>query len=89
LTTPSCQSRGAREHPADARAALWVCDRSGSAPYQRTISTGPTSDGKEVMTGSIVPGLRNTFAVGKDGALSNRYAAVLAAHAGRIIWWDW
>jgi len=41
------------------------------------------------MTGSIVPGLRNTFAVGKDGALSNRYAAVLAAHAGRIIWWDW
>jgi hypothetical protein len=45
--------------------------------------------GKEVRTGSIVPGLRNPFAVGKDGSLSNRYAAVLAAHAGTIVCWDW
>ena len=41
------------------------------------------------MTGSIVPGLTNTFAVGKDGSLSNTYAAVLAAHAGTVVCWNW
>jgi len=33
--------------------------------------------------------LTNTFADGKDGSLSNRYAAVLAAQAGTIVCWDW
>ena len=56
---------------------------------QSITSTGPSRVGDEVRTGSIVPGLRNTFAVGKDGSLSSRYAAVFAAHAATIVYWNW
>ncbi len=74
------------------------CGRAGGTLDVRSERSGAVSAhhldrarfvGKEVMTGSIVPGLTNTFAVGKDGSLSNRYAAVLAAHAGTVVCWNW
>ena len=71
------------------RAALWVCGRSGPAPYQRTASTGPGSGGEGGEDRFNRPGFEEHLRGGKDGSLSNRYAAVLAAHAGTIVCWDW